>query len=91
MDKVTPRPWEVDREKIFTLNDRDGNRIIADLTNSSFPSAVCRANAAYIVRAVNLFDELVVVLDDEIQYLIIRGDEPAEKTLEVLARAKEPL
>jgi hypothetical protein len=98
IDKATPRPWKREGKTVYALeHDRYSggiellrNRFDCQIQGRySTPREELEANAALIIRAVNLFDELVSCLDDEIKFAqTFPGYHPAEKTNEILSQAK---
>jgi hypothetical protein len=106
-DKATPRPWRfIDREELedgsiyyahLVGGSRDlvicsfGNSSNDDMAETKTDIRSKKANAALIVKAVNLHDELVVTLE---KLLGTHSDEVAQgeawmEAERVLAKAKE--
>jgi hypothetical protein len=94
-DKATSRPWVSfaphslsDSLRIFS-----GTHYIGTIGNSDDPIEVTNSNAALIVKAVNLFDDLVKVLEDILWELPIKRDwlDPDIEKIarDLVAKAKE--
>jgi len=93
-DKATPRPWVVfaphqlsDSLRIFA-----GTHYIGSIGNSDDEVEITNANAALIIKAVNLFDELVVALETYQNANPLHHDGDAElfyQAEDVLAKTKE--
>ena len=56
----TPTPWKLGRKSVTLITANDGLDIIADCqSHGEFPRAQMEANAAFIVKCVNMHDELL--------------------------------
>ena len=91
MSEHTPTPWLREDCTVYSLNRFDANRFNCtvqpgfDEYDQRASAAECAANADFIVRAVNHFDELVAALKTARKYVkrvIIDKDEGYAPDLE---------
>lgn len=64
MSRATPRPWKLSENYRVTINGADGN-VVGDTfgTNYIRSKEESEANAAHIVKAVNMHESLVTALN----------------------------
>lgn len=90
-DKTTARPWDVfaPHQLADSLRIFSGTHYIGSIGNSDDEVEITNANAALIVKAVNLHDELVHACEKALERLEAAGL-PYTSLLEaVLAKVKE--
>ena len=97
-DKATPRPWEVfaPHQLADSLRIFSGTHCIGSIGNSEDSVEVTNANAALIVKAVNLHDELLKTIQ-QMKDLISSGNWEVESEINnledsldyILTKAKE--
>lgn len=88
--KHTPTPWKVGLDnpmEVLSLH----SHFLFKTSRSNVPRCEDIANAAHIVKCVNLFDELVEALDYTVQTHDTQRGIIFEKFLDLLRRAKGEL
>lgn len=73
MNKHTPTPWKVHSARIVASKKRDKNDVytiaqVMCFCSGEFNGVEQKANAAFIVKAVNRHDDLVGALDEALEY-----------------------
>ena len=73
--KRTPGKWTMNKWLTWEIHDEDGRRLAMTLRSSRVPALEEEANADFIVRAANAYDDLLAAC--EIAVTLFEGDDEA--------------